>query len=135
MPFALLVTHYTHWHYAEAPAGLFHVWLNFMRYTEQLFSIRLHAHTLFSPWHRIVDEPAKKYDLEEYALSFVVNVMSRVIGFLLRTVLIITGLFVMALLGIAIIPTLLIWYAAPVVIVGSILTGLALLGFFYGYPR
>lgn len=132
MPFTLLVFDYMHWHYRYAPAALFHIWLNYMKYTEQLFSVRLHAHTLFSPWHRITDQPHKKYDLEELAASFVVNMMSRVIGFLLRTTMIISGLVTLSILTIATVPLLLIWYTAPLLVTCSILVGIMLISLSYG---
>ena len=132
MTLSLFVTDYMRWHYREAPAALFHIWLNLMRYTEQLFSVRLHAHTLFSPWHRITDTPRKKFDVEEFAMAFVVNTMSRLIGFLLRTLLIVIGLLCLSVLCIMIVPALLIWYTAPIMITVAILVGLTIIILAYG---
>ncbi len=132
MSFSLLILDYMQWHYREAPAALFHIWLNFMRYTEQLFSVRLHAHTLFAPWHRIVDKPRKKHNLEEWAASLVVNIISRVIGFLLRSFLILLGFVALALLTVIIMPAMLIWYAAPLIVTVTILVGITILLLTYG---
>ena len=132
MSASLLIIDYMQWHYRKAPAALFHIWLNFMEYTEQLFSIRLHAQTLFAPWHRIIDTPRKKHGLEETAASLIVNTVSRVIGFVLRSSLIITGLLMLALLTIASIPVLLVWYTAPIIVTGTIVMGFTIIFLAYG---
>ena len=135
MSVTVFVLDYMQWHYKTAPAALFHIWLNIMRYTEQLFSIRLHAHTLFSPWHRIVDAPRKRFSLEEWAASTIVNLLSRLIGFVLRSVIIVVGLLMMVLLGIALVPALLVWYTAPLFIISALTIGVTLVVLSYGHTQ
>lgn len=135
MSFTVFVLDYMQWHYKDAPAGLFHIWLNFMRFTEHVFSIRLHAHTLFSPWHRITDTPQKQFDLEEWAASTLVNILSRLIGFVLRVTILFVGSLVLCLLTIALIPAILLWYAAPIVIISGFMVGITLVLLSYGYTQ
>ena len=123
---------YFRWHYLKGPSALFHVWHNILLYVEQVFSIRLHALTLFSPWHRVTEKRRKKWDIEDWASAVVVNVMSRFIGFFLRSFLILTGLLIMLLLCLGLLVGLLVWILAPIIVSASILGGVSLIFISYG---
>lgn len=127
MSFLFFIADYFRWHYTDAPFTMFHIWINFMRYAEQLFAVRLHILTLFAPWHRMTETPQRRFDLEAYAAAAVINIVSRFIGFLLRSTLIVIGLASMALMGIGIVAAMMIWYAAPLFASILILSGLALI--------
>ena len=47
--------------------------------------------SLFSPWKRVTAPRTKRWDFEDYASALVVNLMSRVIGVILRLALIVVG--------------------------------------------
>ncbi len=133
MSFSLFFFDYSRWHYREGPTAIFHIWFTFFRYVEQTFAIRLHARSLFSPWHRVQETTEHKFDIEEWAANTLVNVISRLLGFFLRSVIILTGLVFGLLLCIALPLVLLLWFIAPLFITGLILSGLTLIFISYGY--
>lgn len=132
MAFSLLLADYARWHYMVAPAALFHIWFNLVIYIEQLFSLRLHAQTLFAPWHRVTEKSRKRFDFEAIATALVVNIMSRLIGFILRSFILLIGFFILIVFCLSLIPLYLFWYTAPVIVTSCILSGIALIIIFYG---
>lgn len=82
---------YAAWHYLTAPRLLIGVWKNLLWYLGHIFSVRTLWQSLFTPWKRIVATRTKKWDLEDYASALLANLMSRVIGAVMRFVLIVIG--------------------------------------------
>ena len=132
MSFSLFFFDYTRWHYREGPGALVHNWFTLLRYIEQTFAIRLHAQSLFTPWHRVQETTHRKFDIEEWAANTLVNVISRLLGFVLRSILIVFGLLTMLLHCILLIIALSVWFVAPILITGLILGGIIMLFLFYG---
>ena len=132
--FSILLNNYVVWHYKEAPEAIFHIWLNILQYIKHIFAIKNHLFSLFAPWHRMTEKRTKKWDLEEFAGALLINGISRFLGFFMRIVLIASGLVAMAFFVIGLVFLYLLWYFAPIAILGSIVVGLALLlsSFSYG---
>jgi hypothetical protein len=130
MTFSLLVLDYTRWHYTTAPAALFHIGMNFLLYLEHQFMIGMHARTLFSPWHRMTESRSKKWDWEEWATTILVNGVSRLLGFTLRTFIILAGLLLMLLGSIGLIAAFFAWFFAPVLVSGSVILGISAVSIF-----
>ena len=78
----------------------------------------------FSPWKRIVEERGNKWDLEDLAGYIIVGIVSRIIGFILRTIVISLGLICLLITIIAGIVTYLFWLVAPLAII--VLLGLGI---------
>ena len=131
MPFAIFIIDYAKWHYFIAPTAIFHIWMNFLVYVTHIFSLRLHLHTLFTPWHRVQEQRSKKWDLEDWAGTVLVNIVSRLVGFFFRSVIILLGWSCILLLIIALIITYLLWYLAPLFITASILGGVTIILMYY----
>jgi len=101
--------------------------MNIFWVTNRIFSLPLMFRTLFSPWKRIIETEGEKFDLEDWAERKVVNIMSRLVGAMVRLVVILIGLVsLMAtlLLGIG---WYVFWVMAPVVIAILFLSGVYLL--------
>ncbi len=114
------------WHYTKAFKDIGVLWLNFMWFVLHFFSIPLLLRTLLSPWRRI-SAGHKKGDLEDWAQAIAFNLMSRVVGFLIRIVLIIVGLTVLTILFFSIVVFLIFWVSLPFMSVFSVLWGIKLL--------
>lgn len=117
------------WYYIDALYGLLKAWKNFLLFNMEYFSVPTLIMTLFSHWHRYYSPYGNIFDFWKNFESFVFNMMSRVVGAMLRIVLIITGLLleiVIVILGIAF---LLIWLIMPALLVGGFLFGFKLLFF------
>lgn len=119
-------SHYLFWHYTRAYRDIFAMYLNFAWFVAHFFSIPLLLRTLFAPWKRIT-AGHKKFDLEDWAEAVTFNILSRVTGFLVRTVLIVLGLCVLSLLTALFLAFLLLWCFLPVTAVLSVYYGLVLL--------
>ncbi|MGB3921887.1 MAG: hypothetical protein WBL19_01210 [Minisyncoccia bacterium] len=118
---------YLKWHYSEAFGDLYRNWKSFLAFTLHLFSMKLLFRTWLSPLGRLNEGYKKSFDLEDFMETFVVNTMMRLIGFLLRTFVIVTGVLVFVVaffLGLA---SFALWAVAPLVIASLFIQGLLLL--------
>lgn len=127
MIFSLIVRDYFKWHYTRAFGELFHVWINFLWFTIHFFSIPELIKSWASPWKRMVEPKGSGFNFEAYASYIVINILSRVVGFVARSFVIIAGLialFLMIAVGVGI---YLIWVGLPIALLVSFVTGVGLL--------
>ena len=127
MLFLSIVQHYFLWHYSRALKDVFHVWLNLLWFILHFFSIPQLLRSWASPWKRITTERGEKWNFEDLAGYLLIGLISRLIGFVIRTVVIVAGLLatlVVVLLGFM---TYLFWITAPISIIGILVAGLTLL--------
>ena len=127
MIFTSIISDYFRWHYSRAFGELFHVWLNFLWFVIHFFSLPQLSRSLFSPWKRMTEEKQGGFSFEGLATYLIVNLLSRVVGFLMRGSVIALGLLVLALTISAGLITIVLWVTAPVVIVASLGIGVTLL--------
>lgn len=127
MLFVSILHHYLLWHYTYAFLEIFHVWTNFFWFIVNFFSIPQLFRSLFSPWKRIVEERKKSFDFEDIAGVVIIGLFSRIIGFTLRSVIIISGLFTLALLLIFLFIVYIFWLLAPAFMIGSLVYGVILM--------
>ena len=116
--FLLIVTSYIHWHYTKAFSAMYAIWFNFVWFVEYFFSITPLLKSLFSPWKRVVAHSSNKWDFEDLASAILANVMSRIIGAIVRLSVIVFGLFVEVFLFFSIIPLYILWACAPLLLFG-----------------
>lgn len=79
------------WHFLELPKDIFKAWKNFLLFNLNYFSIPLLLKTLFYPWRKYSSSYGRGFDLGRYFEVFSLNVISRALGALVRTCLIIVG--------------------------------------------
>ena len=82
-----------------------------LRGIEQAFSVGILLRTLFSPWRRIVTYPGSS--LAEYFRALVDNLVSRFVGFFVRTSVLIAAGIVTVLFGITALILVLLWPLLP----------------------
>ena len=80
------------WHFYDAPQGIFTAWRNFLWFNLNYFSIPTLLKTFFYHWHKYYYPYGKLFSLKRYFEAFVFNVMSRIIGMILRAFLIAIGI-------------------------------------------
>lgn len=114
---------YIAWHYSKAPKLLFGVWGNFLWYLGHVFSVDTLARSLFSPWRRIVAHRTKRWDFEDYASAIVANIMSRIIGAVMRLTLVLFGRFLQLLLVILGSIFYICWFVLPLILVSFFVYG------------
>ncbi|OHA26650.1 MAG: hypothetical protein A3D52_03135 [Candidatus Taylorbacteria bacterium RIFCSPHIGHO2_02_FULL_44_36] len=92
MKFPILATRYLVWHYSEALADWWRIVGNFVWFFFHMFSIGLLLRTLFSPFKRMQEERKKGgFKFEDWGGAIIINVLMRLIGFGVRTMLIAVG--------------------------------------------
>ncbi|MCA9354882.1 MAG: hypothetical protein KC877_05160 [Candidatus Kaiserbacteria bacterium] len=127
MLFLSIVHHYLLWHYSRAFLEIFNVWLNLIWFIIHFFSLPQLFRTWFSPWKRIIEDRGDKWNFEDLAAYLIIGLISRIIGFIMRTFIIAAGLIALALIIVAGFATYLFWIVAPLAIVALLILGVSLL--------
>ena len=115
------------WYYSGAVKGLIRAWRNFIIFIREYYSIPLLLRTIFAPWKRDITRRPRGLDIKRFAEVFAFNVISRILGFLVRSVTIVIGSI--CLVGVIIFGAvaLIIWVLLPLVLAFFIIVGLLLL--------
>lgn len=127
MLFLSIMHHYLLWHYSRAFLEMFHVWLNFLWFVVHFFSITQLMRSWVSPWKRMSEERGNKWNLEDLAGFIIIGLISRIIGFILRTVVITIGLFCLLITVTGGFLVITFWIAAPLAISLLLLFGVTIL--------
>ena len=114
---------YIFWHYSEGlrrqTRKTLLVVLGFFRF----FSVWLLFKTLFSPWHKISESYGIGFDLTRYFYAVMGNLISRLIGAMVRAIVIITGLIITAIAGAYALLKIALWLLLPLLIPIAIVGG------------
>jgi len=121
---SLLLLKYIKWHFLSATLTLAQAWGNILWFTYNYFSIGLLLGTYFSPWRRITWDYGRGFDIGRYLFVFGSNLISRILGACMRTILILAGIITQCVLFSLAIATVVFWIALPLLIA---------LSFFYGF--
>ena len=111
------------WHFYDAPKGILKAFKNFLVFNFNYFSVGLLAKTLFSHWRRYREFYPRGFDIKRYFSVFVGNMISRILGALVRTVVIIIGLVIEVAIFLAGLIVFLVWLFSPILLI---------LGFYFG---
>ncbi len=114
------------WYYGKALRDISVLWLNGIWFIVHFFSIPLLLRTLFLPWRRMTDTYARG-SVEEFLSTFVMNVMTRVFGAMVRSVIIFIGVFFLIVATIILVLVLTLWLILPLGSVVAFLFGINLL--------
>lgn len=127
MLFLSIAHDYFLWHYSRAFKELFHVWLNLLWFVVHFFSIPQLAKSWFAPFKRIVEQKKPGFHFEDIAGYVIINLLSRVVGATLRTILIGIGMLVLLLLIAAGFLIFLSWVFLPIFVVAALTFGVGFL--------
>lgn len=127
MPKVLIIPQYFKWHYQEALKNIFELWKDFSWFVLRFFSINKLLRTLISPFKRLKENPDGP-GLQSFFESLIVNTIMRVVGFLLRSTIIIIGLLTYICVTVFSIVFLVFWFVLPLAL--SIITLYAFADFF-----
>ncbi|TSC56576.1 MAG: hypothetical protein Greene071421_118 [Parcubacteria group bacterium Greene0714_21] len=115
---------YVVWHFAQMPLEIAKAWRNILLFNLEYFSLPVLLKTLFAPWRKIQFAAGKGFNIAKLLEAAASNLISRILGALIRSVLIIAGLATEAALLATALATLIAWFLLPIAIV---------LGFSYGF--
>ncbi|PIR71502.1 MAG: hypothetical protein COX89_01410 [Candidatus Nealsonbacteria bacterium CG_4_10_14_0_2_um_filter_37_10] len=82
---------YLIWQFWEVPKNILLGWKNFLKFGLNYFSLPLLLRTFFSPWRRYTWAYPRGFDVGKYFEVFISNLISRILGAVLRIFLIIIG--------------------------------------------
>jgi hypothetical protein len=88
------------------------------------FSVRQLVTTLFAPWKRIITQPGRS--LEDRLRAAADNAFSRVIGFVVRILVLLAALFCVVIIALLSIIEIIVWPLLPLAMPGFIVAGLVL---------
>lgn len=81
----------------------------------------------FAPWKRITEDRGNSLSFEDLASYVVINLFSRVVGMILRSTIILSGLVALLLLITLGLLTFIFWLLAPACLIVSLYFGLVFL--------
>lgn len=129
MKFLTTFAGYLKWHYGKALMTTFTFWKNILIFLFDFFSIKSLSGNFFTPWKRLADSYPKKFNLKIYFFTFLVNIIMRIVGILLRSIIMLVGLAFCIIFIILLPVTLIFWLALPLIIISLIIMGLILIFF------
>jgi hypothetical protein len=107
------------WQFVEMPRFLLGVWKNYVLFALNYFSLPILLKSLFSPWRRYRWNYPRGFDVGEFFSTLVSNVFSRLIGALVRIVLIVAGIaFQIFVIFVGLI-IFLLWILVPFIIIAG----------------
>ena len=115
------------WYYFERTKIIIQIWKNFLKFNLAYFSTGFLLKTFFSPWRKYQWSYGRGVDIGRYFEVFFSNLISRILGSIVRFFLIIIGMvfeLIIFLLGIAVI---LFWIFLPAILVLVFLFSLRLI--------
>lgn len=123
-----LAWNYLLWHYSAAYADIFGITKNFLWCVHHIFALGDVIRSLFAPFKRLQEERVNIIrHPKEFFANLTVNILMRIVGFVIRTILIlfaIASFLAVLLLALAFI---LLWTILPGVVVYLFISGLAFL--------
>ena len=91
MSMPIIVLEYLAWQYGSGVAEFLGLWRNIHWVLYRLFSISLLLRTFFSPFRRTSESYGKGFDPKRYAETFVINIVTRFVGAVVRSTLLIVA--------------------------------------------
>jgi hypothetical protein len=125
--YSILLLKYIKWHFLDAPKQILEGLKNIIWFGWNYFSIGLLLRTLFAPWRRIQWSQEKGFHPGSFLYTLASNLISRILGAIVRSFLIFIGLAVEVYLIVYAVFMLLFWLALIPIIILSIAYGIFLL--------
>lgn len=115
---------YLAWHFGAAWGDLWRLYTNISWFLFNFFSIKILLATFFAPWKRLHERGRRKGE-GGVAGRLILNAVTRLVGILLRALVILTGLVSLAAFSLFSFALFALWLVLPLVAVGLLLSGLS----------
>ena len=122
-----IVLQWLSWQFLEMPRNILKAWGNFLKFGLNYFSVPLLIKTFFSPWRRYVWVYPKGFDIGKYLEVWFSNLISRILGVVLRFFLIIIGILAEILIVFGGLIFLLVWLILPILLIWGLYFGFKIL--------
>lgn len=116
MNLILVLPYYFKWHYGRAWKDLTNNSVALLSFIGLFFSFSSLLKTLFSPWKRLGESYEKGLNPESILSTFVVNSITRLVGFVIRSIVLILGVFVLAFSFLCAALVYVVWAILPIII-------------------
>ncbi len=104
------------WHFVSGPKLVLLAWKNFLIFNLKYFSIGQLFKTFLSPYRRYKDSYGRGFDATRYLETFIGNIVSRVLGAIIRLFTIIIGLLIELFILVGGFFMLITWLLLPVIL-------------------
>ena len=111
----------------DVPKSILKGWGNYLKFNLNYFSVPVLIKTFFSPWRRYKFGYGKGFNLGRYFEAFTFNMMSRIIGAVLRLFFIFLGFLIEIFIVLAGAVIFLGWFMLPLLLIGGIFYGFKIL--------
>jgi hypothetical protein len=118
----MLVAAFLSWWYGRGWKSLTDSFVPRMQGVADSFSVSQLIRTWFAPWRRIITEPGRS--LEEKWRAAIDNGFSRVIGFIVRSCVLLAAALTILFIGLLTVVEIIVWPLLPLAIPGCIIVGL-----------
>jgi len=118
-----MVTQYLIWQFFDVPRELIKAWKNFLLFNSNYFSIPLLIKTFFSYWRRYKWSYGRGFDIGRYLEVFFSNLISRVLGAVVRSFLIFFGSIVEIFIVFVGFIVFIGWLINPVILIAGLIFG------------
>ena len=122
-----IIIQYLIWHFFDVPKEIVKAWKNYLVFNLRYFSIFLLLKTFFSHWRKYKWSYGRGLDLKRYFEAFFSNLISRTLGAIIRSFLILLSLIIEIFIFQAGIIVLLFWLGLPAFLILSLMFSVKLI--------
>jgi len=108
------------WQFLEVPKFLLEVWKNYILFALNYFSLPVLLKSLFAPWRRYKWNYPKGFEVGEFFSTLISNMFSRLIGALIRIILIVFGILFQIFIIFTGFIVFLLWMLIPFIIIAGL---------------
>lgn len=124
-----ILIQYFIWYFYDQSLLILKAWKNFLLFNLNFFSVPVLLKSFFSPWKRYEVSYGRGFAVSRYFEAFFSNSIFRVLGMILRSVLIILGLLIEALILLFGLSVFIFWVVLPFLLIVGLFQGFKLLFF------
>ena len=118
-----IIIQYLVWHFFDVPRQILKGWKNFLLFNLDYFSVPLLIKTFFSHWRKYRWFYGRGFDLGRYLEVFFSNLISRILGAIVRSFLIFIGLVTEIFVFLGGLIILIIWLISPILLIIGLILG------------
>jgi hypothetical protein len=115
------------WWFRDVAGDIFKAWKNFLSFGLNYFSLILLLKTFFSPWRRYSWSYGKSFSITKYLEVFFSNSISRILGAIVRSFLLLIGIMVEFFFLLAGLIVFIGWLILPLLLIGGIIFGIKII--------
>jgi ATP-dependent Clp protease ATP-binding subunit ClpC len=108
------------WHFLEVPRNILRIFKGFLLFNFNYFSVPFLLKTLLAPWRKYGESYGRGFDLKRYLETFIFNSTSRILGAIVRIVMILVGLIFEVFIFISGAILLFVWIFLPILLIISL---------------